>query len=248
MRECAERLIAAANGLSNGNGSSTSSSTSILSGSSTSTSPQQTSVNVSSQQASTSTAVSSASSRPSVTPLEEHRRIFGYRPPVGAVRRPNQANGATKARGRPYFFPKNTFTRKYVCLAKTDQVAAPTASERIRLTMASLGEAKIVFNKDGNAQHVHGKILETFPALCGAGGYEILRMTEGNTRQLIEILCPPKGFTVNYNKSTLGQAKAFVRPIQKNLDLDVQTTVRKTWRVGLGVGGGGGRSGGGVGG
>ncbi|KAJ7394930.1 hypothetical protein OS493_000767 [Desmophyllum pertusum] len=211
LRECAERLITAANGLS---------------GSSTSSNAQQTSVvNVQLQeQASTTT---TAASRPSVAPsaLEEHGRIFGYRPPVGAVRRPLQASRATKARGRPYLFvPKNTFTRAFVCLANTDQVSAPTASERIRLTMAGLGEAKVVFNKDGNAQHVHGKILETFPALSGAGGYEILRMSEGNTRQFIEIPCPSKGFTVQCLKSALGQAKAFLRPIQKNLDLDVQAT------------------------
>ena len=158
--------------------------------------------------------------------LEEHRRIFGYPPPVGALRLPLQGSRATKGRGRPYFVPKNTFTRAFVCLANTDQVSAPKASERISLTMAGLGEVKIVFNKEGNAQHVHGKILETFPALSDAGGYDILRMNDGNTRQLIEIPCPSKGFTVQYLKSALGQAKGFLRPIQKNLDLEVQATVR----------------------
>ena len=90
LRECAERLITAANGLS---------------GSSTSSNAQQTSVvNVQSQEQSSTT---TAPSRPSVAPsaLEEHRRIFGYRPPVGAVRRPLQGSGATKGRGRPYFVP-----------------------------------------------------------------------------------------------------------------------------------------------
>ena len=99
----------------------------------------------------------------------------------------------------------------FVCLVNTDQVSAPTASERIRLTMTGLGEGKIVFNKDGNAQHVHGKILETFPALSDAGGQDISRMNEGNTRQLIEIPCSSKDFTVEYLKSALGQAKAFLQ-------------------------------------
>ena len=208
MRECAERLIAAANGLPT---ASTGAAVSVSAGTTTTTPPRST------------TPVTSA--------LEEHRRIFGFRPPSGpAARRPSGASrGARGARrgARPYFVPKNTFTRTFVCLADSEQDVIPDASERIRLSMAGLGEAKIVFNKDGNALHVHEKIIESFPALAEAGGYEILRKLEGSTKRLMQIPHPPKGFTVQFLKSALGQAKAFLRPIQRNLVLDVQKdTVR----------------------
>ena len=167
-------------------------------------------------------AIPMRSTTPITSALEEHRRIFGFRPPVGpAARRPPVTSRGARGNpsGRPYYVPKNTFTRLFVCLANTEQDVMPDASERIPLSMAGLGEAKIVFNKDGNAIHVHGKILETFPALGEAGGYEILRKQEGNTKQLMQIPHPPKGFTVQFLKTALGQAKAFLRPIQRNLQL-----------------------------
>ena len=102
----------------------------------------------------------------------------------------------------------------------------PDASERIRLSMAGLGEAKIVFNKDRNALYVHEKIIESFPVLAEAGGYEMLRKLKGSTKRLMQIP-HPKRFTVQFLKSALGQAKAFLGPIQRNLVLDVQKdTVR----------------------
>ena len=58
----------------------------------------------------------------------------------------------------------------FACLASSEQDVMPDASEKIRLSMAGLGEAKIVFNKDGKALHVHEKILENGPALGEAGG------------------------------------------------------------------------------
>ena len=77
---------------------------------------------------------------------EEHRRIFGYRPSSGASRsRPGSGN--SRGRGRrqpaaaflPYFHRKNTWTRAFVCLAFSEQNALPSTSERITLTLNSLG-------------------------------------------------------------------------------------------------------------
>lgn len=113
--------------------------------------------------------------------------------------------------------------------ANSDQDFIPDASERIQLSCAGLGEAKIVFNKEGNALHVHEKITETFPALGEAGGYELLRKPEGNTKRFIQIPHPPppKGFKVQFLKTALGQAKEYLRPIQTNLVLNIQkATVR----------------------
>ena len=42
--------------------------------------------------------------------LEEHRRIFGYRPPVCSVQRARSSTSRGKRRvGSPYFIPRNTW-------------------------------------------------------------------------------------------------------------------------------------------
>ena len=144
--------------------------------------------------------------------LEEHRRIFSFWPPSGPVARcPSRASQGA----RPYFIPKNTFTRTFVCQVYSEKDVIPDASERIRLSMAGLGEAKIVFNKDRNALHVHEKIIESFSALAEGGGYEMLRKLEGSTKWLMQIPHPPKGFTLNRPKLSSDQPRG-------NLVLDVQ--------------------------
>ena len=52
-----------------------------------------------------------------------------------------------------------------------------------RLSSADLGEKRIAFNKNGNSVHVHGKIMECFPALVAAGVYELLRTSDKNSKQ-----------------------------------------------------------------
>ena len=94
LRECAERLISTADRLTV-NGSNTS------------------------QANRGSNAGTSQDCEPSA--LEEHRRIFGYRPPVGSVQSARSSNSRGKrGGGSPYFIPRNTWTRSFVCLAKKD--------------------------------------------------------------------------------------------------------------------------------
>ena len=57
------------------------------------------------------------STTPITSALEEHRRIFGFRPPVGpAARRPSVSSRGARGHpsGRPYYVPENTFTRLFV--------------------------------------------------------------------------------------------------------------------------------------
>lgn len=68
-----------------------------------------------------------------------------------------------------------------------DQRTATSASERISLSLQGLGEQKIVVNKYGNSTHVHDKIIESFPAPADFGGYEILRISDDKSKNLIEI-------------------------------------------------------------
>lgn len=109
------------------------------------------------------------------------------------------------------------WSRAFICLANTGQQHAPTTEERINLTVNGLGEKKISFPQEGNAQQVHQAIFDAFPALEEGGGYEILRTGDGRTKDFILLPMPQTGFTVSYLKSVLGQAKAYLRPMQKNI-------------------------------
>ena len=79
---------------------------------------------------------------------------------------------------------------------------------------------------------MHEKITEAFPALVGAGGYEILRIADDKSKNLMEIPMSGSGYSVSYLKGTLGQAKAYIRPIQKDLSLEVTNPIKvRTWNV-----------------
>lgn len=92
----------------------------------------------------------------------------------------------------------------FACLAKKQPTTAPSAAEKIALSCCELGEQKIIFRKDGNSAHVHARIMETFPALVNGGGYDILRCSEGQTKNLMEISAPPSGYSDVYLSSVLG--------------------------------------------
>ena len=135
------------------------------------------------------------------TAIEEHRRLFGFRPAAsvsGGPKRPLPSGSAARRRVHPYTRPylgpkKSTWTRSFICLARVQQETLPTTNERITLTMAGLGEQKITFNKEGRASHVHAKIVEAFPALNEVGGYEILRLAEGRSKALVALPMPAGG-------------------------------------------------------
>ena len=81
-------------------------------------------------------------------------------------------------------------------------------------------ERDIVFQKDGNAEHVQKKLIESYPVLKECGGYEIMRSVVGSCKLLEVLLVPPGGYNVPYLKSCLLQAKGYIRPIQKQLSLE----------------------------
>ena len=85
------------------------------------------------------------------------------------------------------------------------------------MALAGVEERSICFSKGGNSQHVHEKILEAFPILEQAGGYEILRTGERGNRQLMVVSMPPGGYTVPYLKAMIASVKGYLRPLQKDL-------------------------------
>lgn len=241
LRDCAERLISAANSIVSIPAGQTPTSTPVSGGTNV---PANCASNTSTP--SSAIPVSSGISIPvaphvpaalgvqtptSSSALEEHRRLFGYRPPAATSRsRQSHVSRAASANytsvrniTTPYskkILKKNTFTKAFVCLSKVNQRSPPNAAERIRLSLAGLGEQKVTFLKNGNSSHVHEKLLETFPSLLAGGGYEILRTSDGNSKILIDVPCPPMGYDVNFLRSALGQAKGFLRPLQQDIKLN----------------------------
>lgn len=182
-------------------------------------------------------AVSQIENRPQVSEptapvlpvVEEQRRLFGYRPPKnsrassstsfrnGKQPAPKHRVVATSTGDRVSIPVRNTWTRTFICLEKRNATTAPSTFEKVSMAMAGLEEKSICFSKGGNSQHVHGKILEAFPILETSGGYEILRTGERGNRQLMVLSIPPGGYTVTYLKATIGSAKGYIRPLQKDL-------------------------------
>ena len=152
---------------------------------------------------------------------EEHRNLFGYRPPASArsIRPPQpKRRRVTTSTGSQVLVPvRNTWSRIFVCLLKRSATTAPSAAEKVQMALAGLDERTICFTKGGNSEHVHQKILEAFPMLSVVGGYQILRTGERGNRELLLIDIPPGGYTVSYLKSTIASAKGYIRPFQKDI-------------------------------
>ena len=114
-----------------------------------------------------------------------------------------------------------TWTHTFVCLANKDQECIPEASERAELHLAGLGEKKIQLSTDSDANAIHFELLEQFPKLSGGGGYELLRSERG--QKLLTV--PASGYTVSYLKTVAHSAKIYVRPLQRDLSIEVENTV-----------------------
>ena len=108
--------------------------------------------------------------------------------------------------------PKYGSTNLFVLPAKPNVVhQAPST-----VMQAGLGGKTLSFVDTCDAEMFHEDLL---PKLRTGGGYELLRTNERNNRSLDVIPPPPSGYTVEYLKSVAGQAKIYIRPLQKDLDL-----------------------------
>ena len=218
LRECADRLTETAD---------------LIARSSPAASTTTASIAAPAIAASTSTTASSfqPNSAPSAVPTAraKHVHLFGDQPPAGNPHsRPN--NGRRPPRTNRANLPYDrgqTRTRTFVCLASSSSSQLPTPAERVTLALNNLGEKKIEFPRNGNGTQVHQCIVEQFPQLDHRG-YSILRTTSesGRSRDLMQIPMPSAGFSVDYLKSVLGQAKAYLRPLQGNIPLKDNEKVR----------------------
>jgi hypothetical protein len=107
-----------------------------------------------------------------------------------------------------------------VCLAQTSDCRVPsTVAARELLIEAGLGEKKVIIpDINMTAREFFGVIVEHFPKLHGCGGFELLRCIS-NSRNL-EAISPKIAASPKLLKAIAGTSKIYIRPIQRDLDLE----------------------------
>ena len=115
---------------------------------------------------------------------------------------------------------KNMWCTRFVCLASKDTTRVPcTVAEKEVLVQAGLGEKEIeIADVDCSHQAFHEQLVEAFPKLASSGGFELLRCV-ANSR-LLEPISSSIAISPKLLKSVIGKGRLFIRPIQRNLDVD----------------------------
>ena len=108
---------------------------------------------------------------------------------------------------------------EFICLASTEVTCPPSPMDKALLIRAGLGPRKLSLFEYGESFEFHESITSAFPRLAQGGGYELLRTKQNTNRELCVIPPPPGGYTVDYLKSMVSQAKIYIRPIQRDLPL-----------------------------
>ena len=96
----------------------------------------------------------------------------------------------------------------------------PDANERVTLKMAGLGERRFAVDATASAQDLCDELDSQFAKLVYGGGFELLRASEGCPRDLEAIPIANGGYTVEYLKAVVHNAKLYIRPLQTDLSLE----------------------------
>ena len=126
----------------------------------------------------------------------------------------------SRSHGVPYIV-KETWTHEFFCLANRKQDRVPSKEQKFSLQQAGLGRRKICFYSKATSSEFFEKLLEVFPKLQEAGGYEIIRCGVTGSSSLLTVINPPStGYSVPFLRdcSGLGQALAYLRPLQRDLN------------------------------
>ena len=114
---------------------------------------------------------------------------------------------------------KCVWKHKFICLADCKQKRIPTTdAEKDQLLMAGLGEKEIeFFGLELSAAEFRDLLYRHFPTLQEGGGYQFFKCV-ANSRYL-EQLSTTTLSSPAMLKSRVGNARTYIRPIQKNLEL-----------------------------
>ena len=105
----------------------------------------------------------------------------------------------------------------FFCLGNVDDDEPPsTVSGKANLLNCGLGSASITCNV--NASSVHEILMEKFPLLSSAGGYELLLFQRGGENRGFHKL--PTPYAPARLKDMAGQANIYICPLQNNLQMN----------------------------
>lgn len=157
--------------------------------------------------------------------LENFRSIFS---PYGTTRRPSPSSSvqpscrpSKRGKWNASSFKRETWTHEFFCLADHNRMTAPSKAQKEELQLAGLGRKKICFHWKADALEVKRKLEEVYTKLKNGGGFEILR--RGTSPSDLSLIQPPRsGYSVAFLRDAagLGQAIAFIRPLQANLSTE----------------------------
>ena len=88
----------------------------------------------------------------------------------------------------------------------------------MKLAQMGLGFKELKFDMEGDAFEIHSTLIVAYPELEDCGGYSLLRLGSGSS-ELVTIDPPKGGLNVRYLRDILKTAKLFVRPIQKDIEV-----------------------------
>ena len=116
---------------------------------------------------------------------------------------------------------KSSWRGKFFCLSDKDAVNVPCgAALRESLIEAGLGP-KTIFIDDTSCslEEFKATIVASYPKLDGCGGFELLRCIP-NSKSLT-VISPAIAHSPKHLRNMIGGGKVYIRPIQKDLSLDV---------------------------
>ena len=153
------------------------------------------------------------------SPSSELRGLFNWKPRSGSKRK-CKYRGDTAISGSAKKAKVSTWTHTWVCLSRVADDAVPDATDRVKLKLAGLGERRFTTDANSTAQELYYELEFQFPKLKDSGGFELMRMVEGSQRELEVIEMPASGYTCDFLKAVVHNAKLYIRPLQSDLSLD----------------------------
>ena len=130
---------------------------------------------------------------------------------------------------------KCIWKHRFVCLAYCDQCKIPTTDvEKDDLLQAGLGEKEVEFaSLDLDADEFRKVLYRSYPQLENAGGFQFFKCVQNSRR--LEPLSSVTLSSPALLKSRVGNARTYIRPIQRDLDLSIifnlPKGVRHAWNL-----------------
>ena len=123
---------------------------------------------------------------------------------------------------------KPVWKHKFFCLSYKDQERIPTSEyDKEELFQADLGEKEVEFHAlDLSDKQFKEVLLSYFPRLCRGGGYQLLKGLP-NSRKL-EVLPSVVYSSPAALKQRVGNSRTYIRPIQRDLDLEPKGDTAET--------------------